>query len=354
MPVGTRANPANGRINEPLEEPPTPVEPNTGMAKAIPITLPPFNAQQEANMWLNLWQNYSKAMEWSDELKATWFPLYLSESASTWYAGLDDDTKKNITNLEKAFKSRFSPAQLDLSAITDCQATDEGATHFLERIRQKLQGHKVPEAIATQIMVNGLRSNIKAIIMPQNPDSYDKLIKCAKLAEKTVRETTPTQVAVATPSPISNSMLEAITQRLDQLTASVLAINTPFHNHGNQQNRPHSDRTFQPQNSYGTQAPRNQHPQQGGNQYPQQGGNRYPQQGGNQYPQQGGNRYPQQGGNQYPQQGGRNSCYYCGKSCFSRNSCPAKNATCYDCGKIGHYGRMCRSAQTSQNRQNNQ
>jgi len=39
-------------------------------------------------------------------------------------------------------------------------------------------------------------------------------------------------------------------------------------------------------------------------------------------------------------------CYFCGGNYHSRNICPAKNATCYRCTKIGHFGKMCKSTKS--------
>ena len=37
------------------------------------------------------------------------------------------------------------------------------------------------------------------------------------------------------------------------------------------------------------------------------------------------------------------SYYFCGRSFHQRNHCPAKEVTCYSCGKKGHYSKVCRS-----------
>ena len=37
---------------------------------------------------------------------------------------------------------------------------------------------------------------------------------------------------------------------------------------------------------------------------------------------------------------------FCGKEYYDRNKCPARNATCYSCGKTGHFGKVCRSKST--------
>lgn len=36
-------------------------------------------------------------------------------------------------------------------------------------------------------------------------------------------------------------------------------------------------------------------------------------------------------------------CFFCGKSWHSRTACPAKEAECTNCNKLGHYARVCRS-----------
>jgi len=38
-------------------------------------------------------------------------------------------------------------------------------------------------------------------------------------------------------------------------------------------------------------------------------------------------------------------CYFCGHQKHARDKCPAREATCMNCGKKGHYARVCKSAQ---------
>ncbi|KAL7639654.1 UNVERIFIED_CONTAM: hypothetical protein RMT77_010157 [Armadillidium vulgare] len=39
---------------------------------------------------------------------------------------------------------------------------------------------------------------------------------------------------------------------------------------------------------------------------------------------------------------GKTLCYFCGGDRHSRSACPARNATCRKCQKLGHYARVCR------------
>ena len=42
-------------------------------------------------------------------------------------------------------------------------------------------------------------------------------------------------------------------------------------------------------------------------------------------------------------------CYFCGQSYHLRKSCPALDATCYLCEKIGHFSRVCQSKRSRNN-----
>ena len=39
----------------------------------------------------------------------------------------------------------------------------------------------------------------------------------------------------------------------------------------------------------------------------------------------------------------RRQCYFCGRAYHERKYCPVINSTCFSCGKIGHFSRVCRS-----------
>ena len=39
----------------------------------------------------------------------------------------------------------------------------------------------------------------------------------------------------------------------------------------------------------------------------------------------------------------RRQCFFCARAYHERKYCPAINSTCFSCGKIGHFSRVCRS-----------
>ena len=39
----------------------------------------------------------------------------------------------------------------------------------------------------------------------------------------------------------------------------------------------------------------------------------------------------------------KDKCFFCGLNKHPRNSCPAKDSTCNNCGKTGHYTEVCKS-----------
>jgi hypothetical protein len=248
----------------------------TGLA---PVSLTKFDGQQNADLWWSLWSRMKAAMKWDEPTSTNWFPLYLEKSAGMWYGSLPEATKTDAALLEHAFKARFAKKYLDISILSTSQTASESVSSYVDKMRVAMEGHDIPEQVLLMLVIKGLRPEVKAMVMPQDPQSFEDLLKKARMAEQVIKETNiPKVAAVEIPE------MALMHQRLDQLTQAVLAIQKP-------------DNPMRGSTPSGAK------------------------------------------GNQWRNDG---PCMGCGKSCISRNQCPAQGKTCYNCGKLHHYTRVCR------------
>ena len=170
--------------------------------------------------------------------------------------------------------------------------------------------------------MNGLRSYIKTYVVTQNPKSMQHLRQIAILAEKSQ----PPQIS--TLETYENLMTE-IKSLQNQLSAQNAAINTI------QQGTP---QIYQPQQNFPSMPRmRAAQPPRVKQMRPQQYNNRNTKMFQRMQP----SFQPRP---PLPPPQGQSPCSYCLNLCNSRNQCPARNAVCYVCGKLGHFSRACRFA----------
>jgi hypothetical protein len=274
------------------------------MAAMAPVNLTKFDGSQNANLWWSLWTRLTAAMKWDQAAATNWFPLYLEKSATMWYGSLPETTRSDATLLEAAFKARYIQQSLDMAILSGSQSATETVATYVDRMRMAMDGHNIPETVLVTVIIKGLKPAIKQIVMPQDPTTFMDLLKSARMAEQVLQETHAPVVAVTTP----NTDLADLNSRIDQLTKAVLEI----------------------RKTNGSDGQRND-------------GQRWT------------GPTPHQQQNQHSQPRltnpiSNNGCKNCGKSsCFVKSRCAAQGQICYSCGKLNHFGRVCRSV--SQNSQ---
>jgi hypothetical protein len=199
----------------------------------------------------------------------------------------------------------------------------ESVSDYLSRIIKTASIKNVPEKVLLSVAMNGLRSDIKTFVVTQNPKSMEQLRQTAILAEKSQ----PPQIST---SETYENLLAEIKNLQNQLSAQNASINTiqqvaPQTSYQNQQNLLSEPRM------------RNAQPIRFTQMRPQQYNNRNTQMFRSKRP----SFQPRP---QPPPPQVQSSCSYCLNFCMTRQNCPARDAVCYVCGKIGHFSRACRFA----------
>ena len=221
---------------------------------------------------------------------------------------------------------------MDLTILQTHQGRNESVLDYLSRLYQLATNRNISDDILLAVAMNGLKPELKTIVMTKEPKNVEELRHCATLAEKAISSNTV--------NTISQTVLEEIQTLKDQLKSINIVQDVPPQTDNSYQNQ--QNQFYQPPQSmpyYAPQRPRNRVPQNRF-QRPRLIQNQRQNYSNSQI------HRPQRQSNQQRYQPVDNQfkCFYCGTNCQFKPRCPARNVICHLCNKIGHFSRVCQSS----------
>ena len=324
---------------------------------------------ENAHVWLRQYLQYCTIYNILDDQKHNILPFHLTTHAKIWYNSLPDDVRSNWEVLKEAFLKRFSAenTQNDLSILQISQSETESVNDYLSKIQKSAAfNDKLNTELLVAIAVNGLKTEIRKIVLNKEPKSIEQVRHAATLAEKSLNLPSITSINTLKDTMVNEIQtlrqeiqeIHAITSNTEQTNPSTYIPpsgtqrdnyhtrpNAPYRTYNNSQyHQPYRQINTPTQPTY---RPRGQYIQ------PQYGNDRQPQYNPrNNQPHLRHTHPPVQPPSQHkysppPTNYSSNNylCIGCGNiSCKSRKTCKARLSHCTFCGKIGHYSRMCMSS----------
>ena len=100
-----------------------------------------YSKEGEAELWLISFQLYVVFLKWSSENILKAFPLFLENSALTWYLRIENEVKQNVEKLYAEFKRRYCATSIDtqktLSDFVECQqGENEPMASYITRLEK--------------------------------------------------------------------------------------------------------------------------------------------------------------------------------------------------------------------------
>ena len=279
-------------------------------------TFEKFSNSNNAIIWLENFERLCAFKDIDEEKKLQLFPLYLTENTLQWYSSLAEDSTDTWEHLKSAFKQRYQPHSAEkwnnINKLYQVkQNNDETVEDYLQRVQ--LLGNQVKKTFeeTRDLMINGFLPDIKRRVIMKDPTTYDELLKTAKETQVLfpIRETQ---------DDIRESLAE-LTNQVKSLTVASLQSAPSAQTFG--QKRP----PYQRPNQQRPEGPHQQRPYQQTNQQ----------------------QRPHQQSSNATNQRQTYPCKSCGEYSHYRFNCRHKQATCYNCQKVGHIARACFSIKFS-------
>lgn len=196
---------------------PTPLN-QTFLGPAMDTLLTPktFTGNEDTVEWLESFNSFTAFKGLNDQQIAHLLPFCLSGSAKYWYQGLPEMTKQSKEKLFLAFHEHFAPTQ---TATWKSQAelwerkqqSSESVRDYIAAMRKLANKISATDATTMGAIVKGLKTSIRTIIIPLNPNTLAELEAVAKRAEDAVSNESSTTDDVM-------NAIKGITQKLENIS----------------------------------------------------------------------------------------------------------------------------------------
>lgn len=176
------------------------------------VTPPSFCGRRDddADSFLKAFDRYVKYREISDKKKQlNLFAVLLKENAADWLDSLPESSTDSFEHLMTAFTARYqSPEFTKFKCANDLftkkQADGESVDEYVAGMRKLARLVSVDDSLLQLAVINGLKPYISAHVMQARPDTVDKILDVARLAELTM----PKMSIMASESAICQQLAE--------------------------------------------------------------------------------------------------------------------------------------------------
>ncbi|XP_052087540.1 uncharacterized protein LOC127724571 isoform X2 [Mytilus californianus] len=282
-----------------------------------------YDGSSKPSSWISQFSSWTKLQNLTDKNAINALTFYLSGPAKIWFQSLPDSAKTNLASIIKLLEVRFTTS--DDEDILTTQATNESVHEFLDRLTLKATSQRIPECLVLKIARKGFKQALQQSIIQQNPKTMAELREAAVIAEKCLASNFSQQISVNAISQndfkslsdtikLLSDKVENLNIENQELKANFGKANQNYQNKPNWQNNNAPGRNFNGQRNF----QKNSNFQQARPAYNTNARNSY-------------NK--------------TNTCTACGNmSCSGkRETCDARDKTCYKCERVGHYSRQCHS-----------
>lgn len=151
------------------------------------ISLEKYDGKTSAIQFWTQFMTFISIMNVPLDAAHTYFSFYLKDTAKDWYFQLAPAVQNSLSELKSAILARFKPqVPFRLGLVDITQQNTESVDQYISRIRKLSTDSIMPDDCLTTMIMKGLETAIRNIVMPQFPQTIDDLRTKSAIAEMTV------------------------------------------------------------------------------------------------------------------------------------------------------------------------
>ena len=191
------------------------------------------HSSENASTWLERFNAYSTLRGLEGEKKVLTFGLFMYDAAALWYQGVDEDTKKLWTEVEKAFKKTYVDSNwvnseklenIKLSSFKNCE-------EYVTKIQLLGSSCGIKNEALIPYLTRGLPSQMRSRVVAHRPPTVQDCISRIYLEETLTAAEAPDVKAVETDKQL-NSLADTISdlnKKIQQLQSNRGGYRGGFH-----------------------------------------------------------------------------------------------------------------------------
>ena len=295
------------------------------------ITPPYFSgtSAEDAAQWLRHFENYSVFKTLDDGKQLALFKVLLRGNAAIWLDSQSNATLANMPAVKAAFKARYKTPDTVMyqnasQLFSKRQDADLSSEDYIAIMRKLGSEIGADERMIRFAILNGLRPELRAFVIQNQPENFDQLIEAARLAELSSLPSCNSDTSAALLDQIANmqSQLKEVSAKWDRLLSAPVDLRpttSPPPDSATNRTQPFPPSTGGSRSTFGPT--RGQPPERPKYESPN-------------------SNLRDQFSSTYT---GR--CSRCARRAHADiDLCPAVNQTCYYCRSKGHFSVCCRTA----------
>ena len=150
---------------------------------------PLFSGSVDTNhqKWWQKWIQYGDYCGWDNAANLRSFPLFFTDDATTWFAGLDDAQKETIPHQQASFNNNYGGQEnewiLEASHMSNKQKEGEKVSTYAIRTKDLCTRMGKADRETRNSFVWGLLPGLKEAVMSYGPDTMAEAERRARLIE---------------------------------------------------------------------------------------------------------------------------------------------------------------------------